>query len=62
MREQITTVVPEILLDGIIEQFHPVRVILFGSRARGEPGRTATTISWWSSMTTCLPQGETGTP
>jgi hypothetical protein len=36
MREQITTAVPESLLDGVIEQFHPVRVILFGSRARGD--------------------------
>ncbi len=31
--------VPPELLDGIVAHFHPQRVILFGSAARGEAGR-----------------------
>ncbi len=36
MGEQVAGVVPKALLDGVVEQFRPVRVILFGSRARGD--------------------------
>jgi len=30
--------VPQALLDGVVAHFDPIRVILFGSRARGEAG------------------------
>src|SRR5690348_6679242 len=36
MDERAAMLVPKALLDGVIEQFRPVRVILFGSRARGD--------------------------
>lgn len=36
MGDQAAAAVPKSLLDGVVEQFHPVRVILFGSRARGD--------------------------
>lgn len=36
MRE--TPLVPSELLNRIVDYFHPLRVVLFGSRARGESG------------------------
>lgn len=36
MRE--TTLVPPELLNQVVDYFHPLRVVLFGSRARGESG------------------------
>ena len=32
-------IVPPELLDGVVAHFHPLRVILFGSAARGEVGQ-----------------------
>jgi hypothetical protein len=44
--------VPKALLDGVIRVFDPVQVILFGSRARGDAARTATsTCMWWWTTT-----------
>jgi uncharacterized protein len=36
--ERATGLVPSELLDAVVAHFHPVQVILFGSRARGEAG------------------------
>jgi uncharacterized protein len=36
MRE--ATLVPPELLDRVVDYFHPRRIVLFGSRARGESG------------------------
>jgi predicted nucleotidyltransferase len=33
-----TTIVPPELLDSVVAYFHPQRIILFGSLARGEAG------------------------
>lgn len=35
---QATPLVPPELLNRVVEYFHPRRVVLFGSRARGESG------------------------
>ena len=62
MREQITTVVPKALLDGVVEQFRPIRVILFGSRAAAMPARRETTICWWWWTMICPPTTGNGMP
>ncbi len=37
-RQEDTALVPKELLDAVVAHFDPLRVILFGSRARGEAG------------------------
>ena len=38
VRERRTVAVPRELLDGVIAQFDPVKVIVFGGQARGDAG------------------------
>ncbi len=45
--------VPDVVRD-LVDRFDPIRVILFGSVARGDDGRTATSISSW-----CCPRSTT---
>lgn len=39
MSENIVEDVVRVMVERIVERFHPLRIILFGSRARGEAGR-----------------------
>lgn len=47
MRE--TPLVPPELLNRVVGYFHPRRVVLFGSRARGESGPDSDIDLWLSS-------------
>jgi hypothetical protein len=52
MRGMIETQGQDPLLGKIVQRLvdacQPERIYLFGSRARGDGGLTATTTSWWS--------------